>query len=371
MSSPLSAFMTAYLHALNKSLKVIILCSVWLGVSIPLLFALFFFSTNRLRRQPIFIFNVVSICIGITMGLLNIQILVPSLVEPLVPVDRHSVLAYTFFSASAPILVESILMFRLFAVFPYRQTPKRIFFSIFIPLGLLKAGRLGNLIEFMVTFSGLIRNATTTEEMGELSLRHTGPKVEWFLQVVDNSIASVLFLWRLNLNNSLFPTGTAASAQPRSYSSRIRTLFWIAVSNFIFPVIVSITLLVLYFREGDYLKCLMFLISNAYIEIIGVLMATVWSASTHWQGSESHPPNSFPVARFDGNGASGIPTSKTHWEASNARPSASFPVVRFDGDGLSIPTSKAIQPSPREDIYGTLDSSDSFGIYRPSTKESA
>lgn len=78
-------------------------------------------------------------------------------------------------------------MFRLFAVFPYRQTPKRIFFSIFIPLGLLKAGRLGNLIEFMVTFSGLIRNATTTEEMGELSLRHTGPKVEWFLQVVDNS----------------------------------------------------------------------------------------------------------------------------------------------------------------------------------------
>lgn len=148
-------------------------------------------------------------------------------------------------------------------------------------------------------------------------------------------------------------------------------MFWIAVSNFIFPVIVSITLLVLYFREGDYLKCLMFLISNAYIEIIGVLMATVWSASTHWQGSESHPPNSFPVARFDGNGASGIPTSKTHWEASNARPSASFPVVRFDGDGLSIPTSKAIQPSPREDIYGTLDSSDSFGIYRPSTKESA
>lgn len=84
-------------------------------------------------------------------------------------------------------MVESILMFRLFAVFPYRQTPKRLFFSIFIPLGLLKAARVGNVIEFMVTFARITRSATTNEEMGALSLRHAGPKVEWFLQVVDNT----------------------------------------------------------------------------------------------------------------------------------------------------------------------------------------
>ncbi len=69
-------FMSAYLQALDKTLKVIILSSIWLGVSIPLLFALFFFSTSSLRRQPIFILNVVSVCIGIAMGLLNMQTLV-------------------------------------------------------------------------------------------------------------------------------------------------------------------------------------------------------------------------------------------------------------------------------------------------------
>ncbi|KAF4576406.1 hypothetical protein EYR36_000996 [Pleurotus pulmonarius] len=317
-------FMSAYLQALDKTLKVIILSSIWLGVSIPLLFALFFFSTSSLRRQPIFILNVVSVCVGIAMGLLNMQTLVPPLVDPLRLVDRRGILAYTFLSTSVPILVESILMFRLFAVFPYRQTPKRLFFSIFIPLGLLKAARVGNVIEFMVTFARITRSVTKNEEMGALSLRHAGPKVEWFLQVVDNtSVYSAMF-----------------ATQPNSYPARLRTLFWIAITNFIFPVLVSITLLVLYFREGDYLKILMCIISNAYIEIIGVLMATVWAASTHWQ-VENPSPSPFSAPQFEKIECT-IYTSKTHWE-----PSTSPPVTR------DIPTLK-----PEDDTRGSLKPSD-------------
>ncbi|KAF9495770.1 hypothetical protein BDN71DRAFT_1589374 [Pleurotus eryngii] len=337
MASILPDLMSVYLQALDKTLKVIILSSIWLGVSIPLLFALFFFSTSRLRRQPMFIFNVVSICVGIAMGLLNMQTLVPPLVDPLRLVDRRGILAYTFLSTSVPIMVESILMFRLFAVFPYRQTPKRLFFSIFIPLGLLKAARVGNVIEFMVTFARITRSATTNEEMGALSLRHAGPKVEWFLQVIDNTTASVLFLWRLNLQNSLSPP---SATQPNSYSARLRTLFWIAITNFIFPVLVSITLLVLYFREGDYLKILMCIISNAYIEIIGVLMATVWAASSHWQ-VENPSRSPFPVSQFEKVECT-IYTSKTHWD-----PSTSLAVTR------DIPASK-----PEDDNRGSLNSSD-------------
>ncbi|KAF4603475.1 hypothetical protein EYR38_003888 [Pleurotus pulmonarius] len=310
-------FMSAYLQALDKTLKVIILSSIWLGVSIPLLFALFFFSTSSLRRQPIFILNVVSVCVGIAMGLLNMQTLVPPLVDPLRLVDRRGILAYTFLSTSVPIL--------------------RLFFSIFIPLGLLKAARVGNVIEFMVTFARITRSVTKNEEMGALSLRHAGPKVEWFLQVVDNTIASVLFLWRLNRNNSLFPS---SATQPNSYPARLRTLFWIAITNFIFPVLVSITLLVLYFREGDYLKILMCIISNAYIEIIGVLMATVWAASTHWQ-VENPSPSPFSAPQFEKIECT-IYTSKTHWE-----PSTSPPVTR------DIPTLK-----PEDDTRGSLKPSD-------------
>lgn len=67
-----------------------------------------------------------------------------------------------------------------------------------------------------------------------------------------------------------------------SYTAQLKSLFWIAVSNFVFPVILSIIQLILLFHDPSYLKGAYIFMANDYVEIIGVLLATVWTTSKHW-----------------------------------------------------------------------------------------
>lgn len=59
-----------YLAVIRPSLKLMLLCSAWSSALVPLLFALFLFSSRSLRRTPIFMLNVVSIIMGLALGVL-------------------------------------------------------------------------------------------------------------------------------------------------------------------------------------------------------------------------------------------------------------------------------------------------------------
>jgi hypothetical protein len=73
-----------------------------------------------------------------------------------------------------------------------------------------------------------------------------------------------------------------------SYPAQLRALFWIAASNFVFPVFFDIAKYILMFRDtADYNVYLIVVITDIYVEIIGVLFATVWAATKH---SESPDP---------------------------------------------------------------------------------
>ena len=72
-----------------------------------------------------------------------------------------------------------------------------------------------------------------------------------------------------------------------SYTSKLKGLFWIAVSNFVFPVILSLFQLVFIFRNSDFFKFSYIYVTNAFVEIIGVLLATIWTSSFHWSHSTS------------------------------------------------------------------------------------
>lgn len=63
------------------------------------------------------------------------------------------------------------------------------------------------------------------------------------------------------------------------------TLFWIAVSNFVFPVLLSLAQLIFTFRDSSYLDGGYIFLTNNYVEIIGVLLATVWAAGSHWSSN--------------------------------------------------------------------------------------
>ena len=86
-----------------------------------------------------------------------------------------------------------------------------------------------------------------------------------------------------------------------TYAERIKALFWIAAFNFVFPVIFNIVQLVFIFRDPDFMHGTYVLYCNTYLEIIGVLLATIWVSGTD-SGSTRHsnvgrPP--MPVALPD------------------------------------------------------------------------
>ena len=65
-----------------------------------------------------------------------------------------------------------------------------------------------------------------------------------------------------------------------SYLSRLRAFFWIATSNFVFPVILNIVQLAFAYSDPNFLHSEYIYMVNVYVVILGVLFATIWCSST-------------------------------------------------------------------------------------------
>ncbi len=76
--------------------------------------------------------------------------------------------------------------------------------------------------------------------------------------------------------------------------SRLRGLFWVAVFNFVFPVLLNITLIVFNFQDLSVDHGADVMVVNIYVDIICVVLATVWCSGTHWQSSTG-PGSGLPV----------------------------------------------------------------------------
>ena len=72
-----------YIAAIQPSITFLMIGTVFSGILLPLLVALFHFSTKHTRRQPIFILNVISITLGLTLGIYNAYIEVKNLANRL------------------------------------------------------------------------------------------------------------------------------------------------------------------------------------------------------------------------------------------------------------------------------------------------
>lgn len=60
-----------YIAVIEPSLNMLIIGGAWTSALVPLLIALFLFSTATLRKTPTFILNVLSVLVGITAGIIN------------------------------------------------------------------------------------------------------------------------------------------------------------------------------------------------------------------------------------------------------------------------------------------------------------
>ncbi|KAF8638225.1 hypothetical protein AX17_002374 [Amanita inopinata Kibby_2008] len=278
----LGALVNELAKLLSPLYTTLIVTCVWSAMLVPLLVALFFFSNRALRRKPIFIANVLSILLGLALSAVIIALMMSVLLHPLDPPSRSLSLVFASFLCSSSVLVESVLLIRLLAVYPYGKVPLKIFLAIFIPIGLLKTARVINIIIYLVDLSRILKPGVNTLLL--LQQRWTefpNYKIEWFLQVVDNTSASVLFLVRLNKGRIL--AGQSGAVHGGSWSALLEALFWIAVSNFVIPVVLSVAQLVVVWVDQNIFDVVPICLVNIYVEIIGVLLATVWAAGTKWQ----------------------------------------------------------------------------------------
>ena len=199
-----------YIAAIQPSIVFLMIGTIWTGILLPLMVALFFFSSKDTRRKPIFIMNALSLSLGFFLGIFvvctqvsylmchsfcepladNEMDQIHSMLTPLHPWSSVNTLVFTILTSGIPWLVEMILVVRLLAVYPYSTTPKRLWFFIFIPLLLLKIARVVNLAIYTVEYNTLMRSPSSRDPLSvpQIALNsHPGPKIEWIIQVLDNS----------------------------------------------------------------------------------------------------------------------------------------------------------------------------------------
>jgi hypothetical protein len=160
--------------------------------------------------------------------------------------------------------------------------------------------------------------------------------VEWkerpaeFIQLVSRPLAVYVQLTQQMV------LGTAK----RSGGDKLKSLFLLALSTFVFPCMFSIAQIILTFRNHDfflggasspsislqpspYFHAAYVFVNNLYIEIIGVLLATIWVSKSRAERAEATPKIGSEMSsiayRVGGPGSHGInvTTARTHGATSS------------------------------------------------------
>ncbi|KAI0691628.1 hypothetical protein C8Q76DRAFT_634448 [Earliella scabrosa] len=292
MSSPSTVSPGATDHAewFTSSLNLLLITTACASTLVPISAVLFYFSTSRTRRRPVFILNVVLILLGLGLGLVNMflqmQIMMDSDVWPGI------LLLYTLLTILIPTLADSVLLVRVVTVYPLHALPPFYRVIVYAPIASIKTFRLIIDIMFIAAWSrAVFDHGYSPFDAGQHAWNTPFPKIAWLLQLLDSTYASALFLHKLRQGpicphririavggaetDSVESAGTAST-----YYNRVQTLFWIATSNFVFPAALDLVQLVLAFRDPDFVRGAYVLVVNNYVSIVGVLLATIWSTST-------------------------------------------------------------------------------------------
>ncbi|KAI0071401.1 hypothetical protein K474DRAFT_1669036 [Panus rudis PR-1116 ss-1] len=272
---------TNYIAVIKPCLTYLLLMTVWTSMLIPIIIVLFLFSTSSLRRKPVFILCVLIVSMGIAEGIISMSVMTRVIILPTGTQNPNLYEAFGILTFLIPFTSEAVLLVRLLAVYPPSRLPLKASLGIYVPLSCLKVARLINVV-FVFKDQHHTFHSSRGDPLGGVQVgleATTGIKVNWVLQVVDDSYSSSLFLWRLREGRRLAVVGRPVKS---SYSAKLQSLFWIAVSNFVFPVVMSLTQLITLLVDSNPLIASYISVSNIYVEIICVLFATIWTARNNW-----------------------------------------------------------------------------------------
>ncbi|KAG2134198.1 uncharacterized protein EDB93DRAFT_1107395 [Suillus bovinus] len=307
---------TNYIAIIQPSLNSIMIGHTFTVILIPLIIALFYFSTPLSRKRPIFILNVIAIILAFIVGVMIDSFAIHSILSPLNQWPPSVNIAIGIIGAFQSILVDIILLLRLTLIYPHTLVgPKRFALIIALPV-LLKIARLINMFVFIKVLADATSGPMGSENVAVVWATAPYLKIEWSAQLVDNTYASVAFLWAIRPRRNYRPSvQSEISPRKTTFGQRLRTLFYISVSNFVFPSILSLAQLVVVYKNVYVITVNEIVLVNVMVAVIGVVFATVWAGSVNYQDGKTEPGSVFEKARaasFNGPGT---------WKVATAQPS--------------------------------------------------
>ncbi|PIL26386.1 hypothetical protein GSI_12143 [Ganoderma sinense ZZ0214-1] len=261
---------------------MLLIAAVFSSFLVPSAIVLFVFSTPALRRRPHFILNLCAIALGLTQGSIFIYVTIMELQLNAPSPTLISVI--TALCIVGPICVQTILFLRVLAVYPPHQQSVLVRYGVYGPAVAMKLARVVNAAYLLY----IVQRGNGAKTIAGQSAAVWGSpfaKSELSLQLLDDVYVSTLFL--LKIHTGVRFSGKQLrrhSSDPQvafsqgSYGARLQTLFWIALSNFVFPVIFDVAQLVLIFRNPNYVEGSYVIIVNSYVSILGVLFSTIWAS---------------------------------------------------------------------------------------------
>ncbi|KAF8479924.1 hypothetical protein JB92DRAFT_3149395 [Gautieria morchelliformis] len=309
-----------YIASLRPCVTLLMIGTVFSTVLVCMLIAMLLFSNPATHHELSFILNVVSLLLGICLGFMNGYLEIHTMLSPLVPIVRATFMADSVINALGPILVEFILFTRLLVIIPYRMTPHAEFFGVMSFPVLVKIARIVNVSVYFKKLDTAARGPTPVQSGTALFATVPNIKVEWILQLLDNMYTSGLFLTRLRRHQRTI--SNASLDRHSSIAKKFQSLFLISLSNFVFPVLLSLVQLILYFGKVDPITVVYVQQINYFVSTIGVVFATVWARGNHWAKNNlqstmpmhelsTGPDSSFNHGRRT-NGTNGCDTCVTH-----------------------------------------------------------
>ncbi|RPD76853.1 hypothetical protein L226DRAFT_569097 [Lentinus tigrinus ALCF2SS1-7] len=261
---------------------LLIIETVFPTLLIPVAVFLFSSTTPDVRRKPVFVLNVIAILLGLIFGGVAMACLSRAMSgREVKPGFVVGLLGLYFF---IPVCVQCILFVRILAVYSPRFLSWTHATFIYGSLSAISVARVVNVGIALKRVQDGSRGSDNPWVASTVGWHVPSAKAELFMALLYDVIASSLFLLRLHQGGAL-KAGVPMTNQAEiitsggrmsSYSSRLRALFWIASTNFVVPVVFGICLLIMIFHEKNIVPVIAVLSVNIYVEIISVLLATLW-----------------------------------------------------------------------------------------------
>lgn len=270
------ATIIAFVNTIRPVFPSIVLNAAFAACVFTLFVGLLALSTKESRRRLVFRLNVLAICLVLTMGTLTGLVTGKAIVDPFNLVSTNAFIATAIFLVFPPLLYDSILLTRLFALYPFGSTPATTLVKIFAFPFCIKCARV---VVITIGVHGFVGLGTTTEALIQAEsadwFRSPYLIAEWTMQIADNLYTVSLFLYNLHIR-------TSSMKRARSIAERIRQIFYISIANFVFPLIFNVTQIFFITTDRSPTTGGLLIVINNYVTVIGVLCATLWFSGSEW-----------------------------------------------------------------------------------------